>query len=83
MWCINDYLGMSKHAKVMQASIDALLKYGVGSGGTRNIGGNNIAILELEKELANLHKKQAALVFTSGFVANDTRLQVLLKLCRI
>ena len=80
MWCINDYLGMSKHAKVMQASIDALLKYGVGSGGTRNIGGNNIAILELEKELADLHKKQAALVFTSGFVANDTTLASLAKI---
>ncbi|QWB87368.1 5-aminolevulinate synthase [Rickettsia parkeri] len=80
MWCINDYLGMSKHAKVMHASIDSLLKYGVGSGGTRNIGGNNIAILELEKELANLHKKQAALVFTSGFVANDTTLASLAKI---
>ncbi|ADE30417.1 5-aminolevulinate synthase [Rickettsia prowazekii] len=80
MWCINDYLGMSKHVKVMQASIDALLKYGVGSGGTRNIGGNNISILELEKELADLHSKETALVFTSGFVANDTTLASLAKI---
>ncbi|HJD67435.1 MAG TPA: 5-aminolevulinate synthase [Rickettsia endosymbiont of Bembidion lapponicum] len=80
MWCINDYLGMSKHPKVVQASIDALLKYGVGSGGTRNIGGNNVAILELEQELASLHNKEASLVFTSGFVANDTTLATLAKI---
>lgn len=80
MWCINDYLGMSKHPKVMQASVDALLKYGVGSGGTRNIGGNNSSILELEKELAGLHNKEASLVFTSGFVANDTTLATLAKI---
>ncbi len=63
MWCINDYLGMSKHAKVMHASIDALLKYGVGSGGTRNIGGKKIALLLLEKKIANLNKKKTAFVF--------------------
>ena len=80
MWCINDYLGMSKHSQVIQSSIDALLKYGVGSGGTRNIGGNNIAIVELEKELASLHDKEAALVFTSGFVANDTTLATIAKI---
>lgn len=80
MWCINDYLGMSKHPKVVQASLDAVLKYGVGSGGTRNIGGNNTAILELEQELASLHNKEAALVFTSGFVANDTTLATLAKI---
>ncbi|MFY9590201.1 5-aminolevulinate synthase [Rickettsia endosymbiont of Halotydeus destructor] len=80
MWCINDYLGMSKHKSVIAASVDALLKYGVGSGGTRNIGGNNSSIVELEQELADLHNKESALVFTSGYVANDTTLTSLAKI---
>lgn len=80
MWCINDYLGMSRHKSVIEASMDALAKYGVGSGGTRNIGGNNSSIIELEMELADLHAKESALVFTSGYVANDTTLASLAKI---
>ncbi len=80
MWCINDYLGMSQNPIVIKAAQDALLENGIGSGGTRNIGGNNSAIVELEKEIALLHQKEAALVFTSGYVANDTTLASLVKI---
>lgn len=80
MWCINDYLGMSRHPDVLSASLSALNEHGVGSGGTRNIGGNSYHIVELEKDLANLHNKQSALVFTSGYVANDTTLSSLAKI---
>ncbi|GAB4163098.1 MAG: 5-aminolevulinate synthase [Rickettsiaceae bacterium] len=80
MWCINDYLGMSQHPKVMQAATEALLNSGVGSGGTRNIGGNNYAIMELEEEIADLHSKEASLVFTSGYVSNDATLTTLAKI---
>src|SRR4051812_34360571 len=72
MWCINDYLGMSTHEEVTKASTNAIHKYGIGAGGTRNIGGSNSCIIELEQELALLHNKESALVFTSGYVANDT-----------
>ena len=80
MWCINDYLGMSQNPKVIEAAQKALLENGVGSGGTRNIGGNNYAIVELEKELADLHNKDSALVFTSGYVSNDATLSTLAKI---
>jgi len=80
MWCINDYLGMSRHPAVLEASLAALNAHGVGSGGTRNIGGNNNHIVELEKDLADLHNKESALVFTSGYVANDTTLSTLAKI---
>lgn len=80
MWCINDYLGMSKHPKVTNAALEAVAQYGIGSGGTRNIGGNNSCIIELEQELADLHQKDGALVFTSGYVANDTTLATLAKI---
>jgi 5-aminolevulinate synthase len=80
MWCINDYLGMSQHPKVMQAAVDAISKNGVGSGGTRNIGGNNYSIMNLENEIADLHKKDSALVFTSGYVSNDATLTTLAKI---
>ncbi|RWS28986.1 5-aminolevulinate synthase: erythroid-specific-like protein [Leptotrombidium deliense] len=74
VWCSNDYLGMSSHPKVKQAVVDALNKFGSGSGGTRNISGNTPLHEELENEIARLHRKQAALLFTSCFVANDSTL---------
>ncbi len=79
MWCINDYLGMSQHPVVVDAAIKSILDNGVGSGGTRNIGGNNLSIMALEKELADLHQKDSALVFTSGYVSNDATLSALAK----
>lgn len=80
IWCTNDYLGMSFHPEVLSSAVLAVKQMGVGAGGTRNIGGNNNAIVELEELLAILHKKQKALVFTSGYVANDTTLQTLAKI---
>ncbi|MES2215334.1 MAG: 5-aminolevulinate synthase [Pseudomonadota bacterium] len=80
MWCINDYLGMSQHPEVLTASVQALAASGAGSGGTRNIGGNNAAIIQLELILAKLHNKERALVFTSGYVANDSTLAALSKI---
>lgn len=77
MWCINDYLGMSQHPVVLAAAHKALDENGVGSGGTRNIGGNNYMIEELEREIADLHHKESALVFTSGYVSNDASLMAL------
>ena len=80
MWCINDYLGMSQNPKVIEAASKSLIENGVGSGGTRNIGGNNYAIVDLEAELADLHNKDSALVFTSGYVSNDAALTTLAKI---
>ncbi len=80
MWCINDYLGMSQHPEVTQAASKVILEDGVGSGGTRNIGGNNYAIVNLEKEIADLHQRDSALVFTSGYVSNDATLTSLAKI---
>jgi 5-aminolevulinate synthase len=80
MWCINDYLGMSQHPLVLAAATKAIIDNGVGSGGTRNIGGNNYAIEELEHELSDLHHKDSALVFTSGYVSNEATLTSLAKI---
>ena len=77
VWCSNDYLNMSQHPEVVNEIVKTLLEYGSGSGGTRNISGTSTYHTELEKKLANVHNKEAALVFASAYTANQSTLWTL------
>ncbi len=77
IWCSNDYLGMSRNALSIKRAKECIDNYGIGSGGTRNISGTHLPLVKLEDDLANLHCKQKALVFTSGYIANESTIGAL------
>ena len=80
IWCSNDYLGMGQNINILNSLKVSAEKYGIGSGGTRNISGNSKPIVELENKIAKIHKKDKALIFTSGYVSNFTSIKTLIKI---
>jgi 5-aminolevulinate synthase len=80
IWCSNDYLGMGQHPKVVGAMVESATRAGTGAGGTRNIAGTHHPLVQLEHELADLHGKDAALLFTSGYVSNHTGIATIAQL---
>ena len=80
VWCSNDYLGMGQSSHAIESMSDAVKQFGTGAGGTRNISGTSSSIVALEKECAAVHNKERALVFTSGYVANEASISALLSM---